>query len=206
MAKSGAREANRAGAATKDALVVAARATLVEEGFARTSARAVAGRAGCSQASLFYHFAGVPDLLLAVLDEVSERRMAAYREPLLAARTPAQLARLGRRIAADDVRSGDLRVLVELVAGAPTVPGLKAQVAERIARWEELVGQMAKRLIPGPLQSRIRPAVVAHTVVAGFLGLELLRDLREDTTSTDDVFQDLEQVGHLAGALAGDAR
>ena len=92
------------------------------------------------------------------------------------------------------------------MAGAPTVPGLKAQVAERIARWEELVGQMAKRLIPGPLQSRIRPAVVAHTVVAGFLGLELLRDLREDTTSTDDVFQDLEQVGHLAGALAGDAR
>ena len=152
MAKSGAREANRAGAATKHALVVAARATLVEEGFARTSARAIAGRAGCSQASLFYHFAGVPELLLAVLDEVSERRMAAYREPLLAARTPAQLARLGRRIADEDVRSGDLRVLVELVAGAPTVPGLRAQVAERIARWEALVEKVAERFIPGPLR------------------------------------------------------
>lgn len=199
MAKSGAREANRAGAATKHALVVAARATLVEEGFARTSARAIAGRAGCSQASLFYHFAGVPELLLAVLDEVSERRMAAYREPLLAARTPAQLARLGRRIADEDVRSGDLRVLVELVAGAPTVPGLRAQVAERIARWEALVEKVAERFIPGLLRSKIRPAVVAHAVVAGFLGLELLRDLREDGTGTEDVLTDLEQVGRLAG-------
>lgn len=199
MANSGAREANRAGAATKHALVVAARATLVEEGFARTSARAIAGRAGCSQASLFYHFAGVPELLLAVLDEVSERRMAAYREPLLAARTPAQLARLGRRIADEDVRSGDLRVLVELVAGAPTVPGLRAQVAERIARWEALVEKVAERFIPGLLRSKIRPAVVAHAVVAGFLGLELLRDLREDGTGTEDVLTDLEQVGRLAG-------
>lgn len=205
MAKSGPRTANRSGTATRDSLVAAARRTLVEEGFARTSARAVAERAGCSQASVFYHFDGVPEMLLAVLDEVSDRRMAAYREPLLAARTPAQLARLGRRIAAEDVASGDLRVLVELVAGAPTVPGLKAQVAERIARWEELVAQVAERFIPGLLRTRVRPAVVAHAVVAGFLGLELLRDLRDDGAGTEDVLTDLEQVGRVAGPMAGGA-
>lgn len=197
--KTGTRGPNRSGAATRAALVCAARQTLVEDGFARTSARSVAGRAGCSQASIFYHFAGVPELLLAVLDEVSDRRMAAYREPLLAARTPAALARLGRRIATEDVRSGDLRVLVELVAGAPTVPGLKAQVAERIGRWEELVAQAAARFIPPPLRNRVRPDVVAHAVVAGFLGLELLRDLRDDSAGTDEVLTDLEQVGRLVG-------
>lgn len=206
MAKSGAREANRSGTATRHALVAAGRATLVEDGFARTSARAIASRAGCSQASLFYHFAGVPELLLAVLDEVSERRMASFREPLLAARTPAQLARLGRRIAAEDVQSGDLRVLVELVAGAPTVPGLKGQVAERIADWEKLVAEVAERFIPALLRSRIRPPVVAHAVVAGFLGLELLRDLREDGTGTEDVLTDLQQLGRLAGSVEGGAR
>ncbi|MFC6420409.1 TetR/AcrR family transcriptional regulator [Ornithinimicrobium tianjinense] len=191
---------NRAGAATRDALVTAARETLVEDGFARTSARSVASRAGCSQASLFYHFDGVAELLLAVLDEVSDRRMAAYREPLLAARTPGQLARLGRRIAAEDVRSGDLRVLVELVAGASARPDLTAGVAERIGRWEELVAQVAERFIPRPLRSTVRPAVVAHAVVAGFLGLELLRDLRGDGAGTEDVLTDLEKVGRLAGA------
>lgn len=202
MVTAGAKVGNRAGAATRDALVTAARETLVEDGFARTSARSVAARAGCSQASLFYHFDGVTELLLAVLDEVSDRRMAAHRETLLAARTPGQLARLGRTIAAEDVRSGDLRVLVELVAGASALPGLKAGVAERIGRWEELVTQVAERFIPRPLRTVARPAVVAHAVVAGFLGLELLRDLREDGTGTDDVLTDLEQVGRLAGALS----
>lgn len=199
MTTAAARRPNRSGAATREALVAAARQTLVEEGFARTSARSVARRAGCSQASLFYHFEGVPELLLAVLDEVSDRRMAAYREPLLAARTPAQLARLGRTIAAEDVRSGDLRVLVELVAGAQAVPDLKPRVAERLGRWEELVAEVAEHLIPRPLRRTLRPAVVAHAVVAGFLGLELLRDLRGDGAGTEDVLTDLKRVGRLTG-------
>lgn len=196
------RSPNRSGAATREALVAAARETLVEDGFGRTSARSVARRAGCSQASLFYHFEGVPDLLLAVLDEVSDRRMAAYRGRLLAARTPARLARLGRTIAAEDLRSGDLRVLVELVAGAQALPDLKPRVAERIGRWEELVAQVAERFIPRPLRTVVRPAVVAHAVVAGFLGLELLRDLSGDGAGTQDVLTDLERVGRLAGGAS----
>lgn len=199
MARSGAMKAVRPGSATREALLVAARATLVEDGFSRTSARAVAARAGCSQASVFYHFAGVPELLLAVLDEVSDRRMTAYRGPLLAARTPGQLARLGRRIAREDVRSGDLRVLVELISGASSVPGLKTQVADRIGRWEDLVAQVAGRFIPSPLQGRLRPEVVAHAVVAGFLGMELLRDLRGDEIGTAQVLDGFQQVGRLAG-------
>lgn len=48
--------------------------------------------------------------------------------------------------------------------------------------------------------------MVAHAVVAGFLGLELLRDLRGDDAGTEDVLEDLEQVGRVAGAIAGGAR
>ena len=197
MAKSGVREGGRAPSEMRAALVAAGRQTLIEEGFGRTSARAIAARAGCSQASVFYHFSGVPELLLAVLDEVGDRRMAAYRSALLEARTPGQLLRLGRRIADDDIRSGDLRVLVELVAGAPTVPGLKAQVAERIAPWEDLVAEVAGRFLKGPLRSVLSPAAVAHAVVAGFLGLELLRDLRDDATSTEEVLDGLERVSRV---------
>lgn len=203
MAKSGAREGVRSGASTRAALVAAARATLVEEGFTRTSARAIAARAGCSQGSVFYHFPGVPELLLAVMDEVSDLRMTAYREPLLAARTPVKLARLGRQIVEDDIRSGDLRVLVEMIAGAASMPGMQGEVAKRIAPWEELVAQVAGRFIPGPLRSRLKPDVVAHAVVAGFLGMELLRDLRQDDSRANEVLNGLEQVGQLTGALPG---
>lgn len=51
MAKSGAKERVGSGAATRAALIGAARRTLIEEGFSRTSARAIATRAGCSQGS-----------------------------------------------------------------------------------------------------------------------------------------------------------
>ena len=39
---------------TREQIVEAARATLVEVGFAQTSARAIAARAGVSQAAVFY--------------------------------------------------------------------------------------------------------------------------------------------------------
>lgn len=210
MAKPGPREgvaqgASGRGAATRAAILAAARASLVEDGFARTSARSVAARAGCSQASLFYHFTGVPEVLLAVLDEISDRRMTAYREELLTARTPAQLLRLGRRIADADLASGDLRVLVEMIAGAPSVPGLRAEVGERIGRWEDLVTEVAERFVPGWLRGRVRPRVLAHAVVSGFLGLEMLRDLGEEPAgaSAEEVLDGLESVGRIAVAAGG---
>ena len=61
------------------ALVAAAIDALREAGFAGASAREIAGRAGYSQALVFYHFGSVNDLLLAALDEVSARRMDDYR-------------------------------------------------------------------------------------------------------------------------------
>ena len=64
---------------TRAALVAAAIATLRDSGFAAASARRIAAEAGCNQALIFYHFGSVTELLLAALDAVSERRMAAYR-------------------------------------------------------------------------------------------------------------------------------
>ena len=64
----------------------------------------------------------------------------------------------------------------------------------------ELVAEVAERFIPRPLRRTVRPAVVAHAVVAGFLGLELLRDLRGDGAGTADVLADLERVGRLTGS------
>ena len=62
------------------ALLEAAIAVLRESGFAGASARRIAQRAGCNQALVFYHFGSVNDLLVAALEEVSARRLAAYRE------------------------------------------------------------------------------------------------------------------------------
>ncbi|MGH9206383.1 MAG: TetR family transcriptional regulator, partial [Acidimicrobiales bacterium] len=48
---------------TRQALVRAAVETLKSEGFAGASARVIAGRAGCNQGLVFYHFGTVANLL-----------------------------------------------------------------------------------------------------------------------------------------------
>ena len=63
-------------ATTKERIVVAALETLKEEGFAGTSARAIARRGNFNQALIFYHFGTLNDLLLAALDRTSAERMA----------------------------------------------------------------------------------------------------------------------------------
>jgi AcrR family transcriptional regulator len=172
---------------------------LVEDGFARASARTVATRAGCSQAALFYHFPTVGDLLLAVLDEVSERRDRAYREAIETAPTRRALLRIGREVHRADLESGDTRVLVELVAGARTVEGLSEQVLHRLEPWEQLAAEVMARVVPRPFRSRLDARAAGHGLAALFLGLELLGSLRPATDPAPDV------LGRLT-ALAGGAR
>jgi len=144
MATSGARrsagQSNARSGETRQELVEAAIDALRDVGFAGASARAIANRAGSTQSQVFYHFGSVVDLLLAALDEVSARRMEVY-EPLLESATnPMELLQTARTVILYDLESGDLKVLVEMVAGAQTVPGLGAQVAERLTPWYAVTG------------------------------------------------------------------
>ena len=83
-------------ARTRAALIGGAIGALREEGFAGASAREIAQRAGCNQSLVFYHFGSVNDLLLAALDEVSARRMAAYSRLVEEAGTLAGFVELGQ--------------------------------------------------------------------------------------------------------------
>lgn len=175
------------GLGTRASLVAAARKVLITEGFARASARTIADRANCSQATLFYHFPTVTDLLLAVLDEVSERRDAAFRQAIEEAHSPRALLRIGRDIQRADVASGDTRVLVELISGSTGVDGLAEQVRRRVEPWEVIAGEAAARMVPRPFRARINAAAVGHGLAALFLGLELLASLRPPEEPPPDV-------------------
>jgi len=63
---------------TRRVLIDAAVETLKVDGIARASARTIAGRAGCNQGLVFYHFGSVANLLLAALDAVSDGRLEHY--------------------------------------------------------------------------------------------------------------------------------
>src|SRR5579862_2583558 len=94
---------------TRAALIEAAIAVLGESGFAGASARRIAQRAGVNQALVFYHFGSVNDLLVAALEEVSARRMAAYKELLDSTGTLAELIASARRVFESDLDAGHVR-------------------------------------------------------------------------------------------------
>src|SRR3984885_3256224 len=100
MAKSGTasrvatRDSSRS-AGTRSQLVDAAVETLKADGFAGSSARAIAERAGLNQGLIFYHFGSVANLLLAGLDSVSALRMEQYGAALERVGSPSELVDVG---------------------------------------------------------------------------------------------------------------
>ena len=60
---------------TKDELLSAAIASLVEDGYRGTTARSIAARAQCNQAAIYYHFGGIEPLLIGALQRSSAERL-----------------------------------------------------------------------------------------------------------------------------------
>ncbi len=207
MAKAGPRAGKPRSAQSADvrgALVSAAIEALADAGFAGASAREIASRAGCSQALVFYHFGSVTDLLLAALDEVSSRRMAAYRDMLASASSASALAAAAREVLTADLDAGYVRVLIEMVTAAHSVPGLGPQVAERLAPWRELTEQAVRRALGRSAAARLLPpAEAARALVAGLLGLELLASLDGDRSAALAVLDSAGSLARLLDVLAG---
>jgi AcrR family transcriptional regulator len=195
---------------TRAALIAGAIEALREDGFAGASARVIARRAGCNQALIFYHFGSVPDLLVAALDEISARRLEAYRGLLAHAGTIGGLVDAAQAIFAEDLAAGHVTVLVEMISGAQSVPGLGERVSACLEPWREFArAAMRDVLADSPVPELVPAAQAAHAVVAGILGLELLAHLDGDQSAALAVFDQARAVGDvldrlrpLAGLLA----
>ena len=122
---------------TRRQLVEAAIETLKAEGFAGTSARAIAERSGLNQGVIFYHFGSVANLLLAALDSVSAERMEHYGAAIDRVGSSSELVDVAMEIFREDLDAGYVTVLVEMIAGASSTPGLGPEVSARLGPWFE---------------------------------------------------------------------
>ena len=166
---------------TRRALVAAAIETLKEEGFSRTSARSIAERAEMNQGLISYHFGSVVNLLLAALDAVSEDRMSRFRVAVDQVTSPIELVDVATRIFHEDLDSGHTRVLVEMIAGASSTPGLGEEVAVRIGPWFTFTQDAVDAtLASSPVASLVASRDIAYVLVALFLGVEMLTHLDGD--------------------------
>jgi len=208
MATSGPRRAATAGGRhersteTRAALVAGAIEALREVGFAGASAREIAGRADCNQALVFYHFGSVTELLLAALEDVSARRRAAYADLVDRATSLTELIDSARAIFGEDLDAGHVAVLVEMITGARSTPGLGEPVAARLAPWGVRRVGRTEALAGSPVAPALPANELAHAVVAGFLGLELLASLDGDRAAALSLFDRARLIADIQTAPA----
>jgi AcrR family transcriptional regulator len=183
---------------TRTALIEAARKTLQSEGFAGTTARAIAARAGVNQALVFYHFGGVDPLLLEALDASASARLDAYRAAMVRAATPAEKIAAARALYRDDVANGHVTVIAELLAASLARPELQGPLVERMQPWFELVKSTLVEVAgDSPLARLVNVDDVASSLVALYLGLNLLSRLDSNSTQADSLFDLMERVAPL---------
>ena len=184
---------------TKERLVEAALATIKEEGYGGTTARAIAGRAGMNQALIYYHFGDIKNLLLAALDETSAKRMTSYEELLARTETIEDLVQLARDIYREDLAAGHVTVLSELIAGSLQHKDMGPEVLKRLRPWIDFAARSIEKVTKDTALETLIPARdVAVGIVAFYLGVDLLHQLDPSEAPADRLF---DHAARLAPAL-----
>jgi AcrR family transcriptional regulator len=164
--------------------------TLRNEGFAGTSARAIARTGEFNQALIYYHFGSVEGLLGAALQDFSERRLVRYREALAAADTLAAVLEIMRDLYEEDRRGGEVSAVQEIVAGSSSSAELGRRVVQLLDPWGVLAEEVVSRLLHGtPFEAVLPTKEVAYTLVALFFGVETLGHLDPERAKTEALFE-----------------
>jgi AcrR family transcriptional regulator len=189
---------------TKIRIVEAAIETLKRKGFAGASARAIADQGGFNQALIFYHFGTLHRLLLAALDRTSAERMRSYRTAAASAGSLEDLLDVAAEVYAEDLRSGHIKVLAEMIAGASSAPELGPEIVRRVEPWIDFAATQIARSLEGSGIEGVVPARdAAYALVAQYLGIELLSHLQGDTAAADSLFNVARNTGRLLGPILG---
>lgn len=185
---------------TRQKLLDATLRVLTEQGIAKASARTIATEAGVNQALVFYHFGTIDDLLAAACAYGASTRVDTHRAALRSVGSFAELVAVGREIHAHEEAAGNVTLLGQLLAGAPSHPALAEPTAAGLELWvtevEEVIGRLLSR---SALDGLVDVPGLARALSAAFVGLELYEGV--DPEGAARAFDALDQLGGLLSAL-----
>src|SRR5919197_3556055 len=158
---------------TKEQILDAARDALASAGYARTTTRAIADRAGVPVSLVHYHFGGKQQLLAAVLARENERLLERQRTMFAGPEPLAEKWRIACEYLNEDLRSGYVRILWELWAVGLGDEELAESWRNAIDGWRTLLTQVAADwAAEHELELPISPRALATLVGNAFLGAE----------------------------------
>jgi AcrR family transcriptional regulator len=182
---------------TRMAILEAARDRLLADGYANLSTRKVAVEAGVPLSQLHYHFGSKNGLILSLLEEENQRRLERQKAMY------AQDAPLWKRYEQacdyleDDLESGYVRVLQEMIAAGWSEPEVGAAVRSLLSGWYDVLSEVmrdaeAKHGPLGPFTADELATLIGNS----FIGSEALLLLGFDRQSLP-IRAALRRVGQL---------
>lgn len=196
--------AGRLAGPTRERLLDAALLTLRTEGITAASARTIARAADANQASIYYHFGSLNELLLAACERNSHARAAAWRGRLQEVDTLPELVAVARELHAQDLAEGNLVAVTQLLAGLGGEVDLRPRTRAIFQPWIDVVADAVTRVLDGSgMEDLFDPADLAHAVSAMFLGIGLMTRLGDERALGGDVFDGLGQLAEVGDELLG---
>jgi AcrR family transcriptional regulator len=176
-------------AATRSAVLDATIASLVDEGYARTTIRGIARRAAVTPGALQHHFADKRELVAEAVGHLNAR----LTQELVTQGRPASGD--PRRLATQmldrlwEIHRGPLiQALNELAVAGRTDPELRAHLLEAQRAADELTASAAALLFPGAVGPALHALI--GTVLATMRGKALLSHLHREPDTTWPVMRE----------------
>ena len=188
---------------TRLRILAAAKAALLDVGYASLSTRGIAEAAGVPLSQIHYHFGSKQNLMLAVLDMENQQRLARqaamYRSNLPLWKQWQQACDFFD----EDLESGYVRVLMEMTAAGWSNQEVASAVSTEVQGWFDLLTAVARRAADrfgslGPFT----PEELAALAGLPFIGAEavILLGLDESKIAARPA---LRKIGELLRLLEG---
>jgi AcrR family transcriptional regulator len=188
---------DQATADTHGAILAAARACLLADGYANLSTRRVAEAAGVPLSQIHYHFGSKQALILALLEAENVRLLERQRAMFGGPEPLWQQWERACDFFDEDLQSGYVRILQEMTAAGWSDPEVAAAVRSFQSGWYKLLAEVAEREGHrlgglGPFS----PAEVGALMGLPFLGAEstILLGFPEDVVPARSALRKIGQV------------
>lgn len=165
-------------------ILESARRCLLADGYAATSTRKVASEAGVPLSQVHYHFGSKGGLMIAVLD-AEDRRRIERQINMYGNDTPLwQRYEQACDYLEDDLETGYVRVLQEMIAAGWSTPAIAEKVKPMQQRWFDLLTDVAEEAADrfgglGPFTPRELGTLIAIAFIGGEAELLLGFDRHE---------------------------
>ena len=186
---------------TAKRILCAVREVLLESGFAALSTRAVADRAGVPLSQIHYHFGSKEQMILAMLRDENDSLVKRQTQMFALDLPLAKRWSLACDYLDDDLDSGYVRVLQEMMAAGWTSVEVRDAVDGVLAAWSGALTEVVKQgRAAGANFGAFETAELVALVLSAFLGAESLVLLGLDRDQLP-IRGALRRVGEALAAL-----